>query len=69
MNAEPGKREPEGRDEIGFGLTVRCKQKGLFYDFEWTYKENGLLDKPKCQGCGKLFDINGDEEHAIFSVS
>ncbi|MGD0175565.1 MAG: hypothetical protein ABSC50_01925 [Candidatus Bathyarchaeia archaeon] len=63
-------RKPESeRDEIGFGPTVRCKKKGHFYDFEWTYKENGLLDKPKCKGCGKLFDYDGDEDHAIFSVS
>jgi hypothetical protein len=55
-------------DSVGFCPTVRCKKMGHFYDFERTYKENGLLDRPRCTGCGKLFDYDGDEDHFVFSI-
>ena len=58
----------EGRDDIGLGPAVRCKKMERFYDFEWTYKENGVIDRPRCLGCGKVFDYDGDENHTIFSI-
>jgi len=67
--SKPESRPESERDDIGFGPTVRCKKKGHFYDFEWTYKEDGVLGKPKCKGCGMLFDYDGDEDHAVFIIS
>jgi len=58
-----------GYDSLGAGPTVRCKKMGHFYDFEWTYKENGVIDRPRCMGCGKLFNYDGDDEHTVFSVT
>lgn len=48
--------------DIGWKPHVRCREKGKAFGITWTYKD-GVIDKAKCQGCGKLFDIDNDEDH------
>jgi hypothetical protein len=57
------------KKDVGVYPTVLCKKLGHAYDFEWTYKDDGTLDRPRCTGCGKLFDYDGDEDHYVFAVS
>jgi len=67
---EAGQREAKQikATDIGWKPKVRCREKGRMFDFKWTYKD-GVIYKPKCQGCGKLFDIDNDEDHIAVSVS
>lgn len=54
--------------DIGWKPHVRCREKGKAFGFTWTYKD-GVIDKAKCQGCGKLFEMDNDEDHIPIIIS